>query len=152
MAFVGRTIGSCFLLFFYIRRQKLTLTIQSIIHSFVMFLVFAIVYDVPVDVAKFLLIGCMLISGFFRAFIGIPRIIFVNACDPVRDKFELSIWLLASTVGDAIALLLVDALMKAGVESNYAFMGFILLLLLSGLLLHISVDELERPGEAVNAL
>ena len=115
MSFVGRTLGSCFLLFFYIRRQKLVYTIQSIVHSLMLFLVFAIIYDVSNGVAKFLLLSCMLVSGFFRAFLVIPRVIFVNACDPVRDKVEISIWLLGITIGDALSLVLVDALMKAGV-------------------------------------
>ena len=87
MSFVGRTLGSCFLLFVYIRRQKLTYTIQSIVHSLMLFLVFAFIYDVSNGVAKFLLLSSMLISGFFRGFLAIPRIIFVNACDPIEDKF-----------------------------------------------------------------
>ena len=87
MSFVGRTLGTCFLLFVYIRRQKLTYTVQSIVHSLMLFLVFAFIYDVPNGAAKFLLLSSMLISGFFRGFIVIPRIIFVNACDPVEDKY-----------------------------------------------------------------
>ena len=45
-------------------------------------------------------------------------------------------------LGDALSLFLVDSLLKAGVPANFAFIGFILLFLISGLLQHIVVDEL----------
>ena len=112
-SFLGMVIGLLCLMAVYIRRQKLAITFQTIAHSLVHVLIFTLIFNVGEDIAKILLLFGMLLSGIFRAFYSNINVLFLNHCNIEEDKFELSIWGIFTSLGDVIALLLIDQLMKA---------------------------------------
>ena len=84
----------------------------------------------------------MLASGFGRAFMVIPRVIFINNSNPNSDRFALSIWQVLTRLGDVIAVLGISFLILKGVQWNYALMAFMILLLFIGVLQQFFVDEI----------
>ena len=85
----------------------------------------------------------MFVSAFGRAFLVVPRVINLNDSDPIRDSFQLSLWFVLTFMGDVVGLLFVQWLLGMGVHWNYAFMAYTLLFLVTALLHHFFLDEME---------
>ena len=87
----------------------------------------------------------MLVSGFLRSLIIVPKLLFLNNANSNEDSLALSVWYSLAFLGDLVSLKLVDGLIKAGVQENLAFLVFVGLFLLSALVMHCTVDEAANP-------
>ena len=55
-----------------------------------------------------------------------------------------------ATLGGLLGIMLVDQLIKTGMKENYTFLIYVLVFLLSGLLQHIFVEEVELPEKVIS--
>ena len=124
-----------------LKKPKRAYTIQAIVQTILLIITFYAIHEVH-SIAKFLLVVGMFVSAIGRAFLIVPRVINFNDSDPVLDSFELSLWFVLTFLGDVVGILMVQALLKAGVPWNYAFMAYMILFLATALLHHCFIDEI----------
>ena len=141
LTFLGRLLGAIFTLFFHFPSLKFAFTVQAILQTFLLCVVFIFIYDMPESFVKPVLAMTMLISGFLRAFSMAPKILIANNSNPEDDKFALSVWPVLVFIGDVVSLLLVNWLINNGVKENSAFIIFVAIFLLSALFQQISIQE-----------
>ena len=146
--FIGRVLGSLFLLFVHFRKLKLTYSVQAVVHTLILLIIFVPIYVEPTEMAKSLLLIGTLASGFCRTFILIIKVLFMNQADPNEDKVCLTSWVMIIRLGDAAGLFLLRILLEAGVKEDHGLIIFTSLLLLASVLQHLAVDEVEQPEAA----
>lgn len=77
ISFAGTVLGNFSILVYPLKKPKLAYTIQTVIHVSLIFISFQLAEYLP-EISKLFLIIAMLVSGFCRAFMVIPRAIFIN--------------------------------------------------------------------------
>ena len=90
VSFVGRILGTTYIVFFPPKRQKLVYSIGGII-NIMGTLLMVLVHYLPSS-AKFILIVAMLLFGLGRSVYMIPFILLSHFFDPRTEQTALTLW------------------------------------------------------------
>ena len=108
---LGRFIGSGILVLYKVNSLKGVYTGQAIIQTIISGIIFAIIFIVPVSLVQVLLIIAILVTGFSRSFVTVPRIIILNFSNPTENQFALAFWTKTVPLGDILTLIIAKQLL-----------------------------------------